>query len=227
MRGVPQDVFEYHAVMFTGLIHGKGRILSIARTAKGWRLRIQAGRLARGVRAGESLAVDGCCLTALGRGRTGRLVFDVVPETWRRTTLRHRAPGDRVNLERPLRWGQRLDGHLVQGHVDGVGEVQRLTRGRETRLRVSLARALSRYAIPKGSIALDGVSLTLAAVRPGAVEVALIPKTLRLTTLGLRRPGDRVNVEMDLLARLAARRARPSPRRSRGRLSGAPRAGRS
>ncbi len=217
--------------MFTGLVQGKGRILSLARTRKGWRLTVLGGRFIRGVRAGESVAVDGCCLTALRSAKAGRLAFDVVPETWRRTTLRHRAPGDRVNLERPLRWGQRLDGHLVQGHVDGVGTVSGMARGRETRLRVALPRGLARDAVSKGSIALDGVSLTIARASRSAVEVALIPKTLRLTTLGLRGPGDRVNVEMDLLAKLAGRAGRrrglPWPPRPWRRASGARPGGRS
>ncbi len=211
---------------------GKGRILSLARTRRGWRLMIQAGRLARRVRAGESFSVDGCCLTALRKGKAGRLAFDVVPETWRRTTLRHRAPGDRVNLERPLCWGQRLDGHLVQGHVDGMGKVTGMSQGRETRMQVSLPRGFARYAVLKGSIALDGVSLTIAKASRGNVAVALIPKTLRLTTLGLRRRGDLVNVEMDLLAKLAGgagerSRGRPWHPAPRRRSSGARPGGRS
>lgn len=205
--------------MFTGLVQGMGRIHSLSRTPKGWRLTVLAGRLARGIRAGDSVAVDGCCLTALRSAKDGRLAFDVVPETWRRTTLRDRAPGDRVNLERPLRWGQRLDGHLVQGHVDGIGTVSGMVRGRETRMRVALPRSLARYAVFKGSIALDGVSLTIARASGPVVDVALIPKTLRLTTLGLRRQGDHVNVEMDLLAKLAAR---VGGRAVGGRLRGLP-----
>ena len=215
--------------MFTGLVEGQGRIASLDRTRSGWRLSVLAGRLARGVRKGGSIAVDGCCLTALGAARRGLLSFDVVGETWKRTTLRYRKPGDPVNLERPLRWGDPLGGHLVQGHVDGTGRVLRPA----PRLVVSLPASLAPHAVRKGSIALDGVSLTLARVRGNAVEAALIPETLRITTLGLRKAGDRINVEMDRLARgLPALPRRPSrgrraPRRASGRSSGARRAWRS
>ena len=216
--------------MFTGLVEGKGRIVSLERTRSGWRLAVRAGRMARGVRKGGSVAVDGCCLTALGAARAGVLHFDVVPETWKRTTLRFRKPGDSVNLECPLCWGDPIGGHLVQGHVDGTGRVLRSG----PRLALALPKALARYAVPKGSIALDGVSLTIASCEKDRIEVALIPETLRVTTLGLRKLGERLNVEMDRLAAIRlpalprrptrAHRARPRPK---GRSSGARRASRS
>ena len=197
--------------MFTGLIEGQGRIVSLSPSGTARRLAVRAGRLARGVKRGDSVAVDGCCLTALSAARAGVLRFDVVGETWRLTTLSLRKPGDPVNLERPLRWGQRLGGHLVQGHVDGTSRV--LSPG--PRLRVRLPAALARQVVRKGSISLDGVSLTVAAKRGTVVEVALIPETLRKTTLGLRRPGDLLNVETDLLLR--KRRPRLPRRPTRGR----------
>ena len=204
--------------MFTGLVEGMGRIVSLEKVRAGHRLAVRAGRLARGLKRGDSLAVDGCCLTALSAAKAGMLRFDVVGETWKRTTLRFRSPGDPVNLERPLRWGQRLGGHLVQGHVEATGRV--LASG--PRFRVRLPASLARDAVKKGSIALDGVSLTVAAKRGKVVEIALIPETLRRTTLGLRRAGDLVNVETDLLS--PGRRGRP---RGSGRPAGARRAGRS
>ena len=217
--------------MFTGLVEGRGRIRSLRRAGAVWRLRVEGGRIARGVKPGGSVAVDGCCLTALGGARGGVLSFDVVAETWKRTTLKLRCPGDPVNLERPLRWGQRLGGHLVQGHVDGMARVLR----NGERLVVSLPPGLSRYALPKGSIALDGVSLTISARRQSRIEIALIPKTRRTTTLGARLAGDLVNVEVDLMvkARLPApprsrpSRGRPPRPRRRGRSAGVRRAGRS
>ena len=208
--------------MFTGLVQGLGEIIAVAPGPAGWRLAVRAGALARGVRRGDSVAVDGCCLTAMGAPKTGRLSFDVVPETWKRTTLRLRRPGDPVNLEKALRWGDPLGGHLVQGHVDGTGRV--LSR-KGARLRVALPKAALRCALTKGSIALDGVSLTIALRGPGWIEVALIPETLARTTLGRRAAGEAVNVEADLVAKaaLAGRRlrlpGRPRTRRrpSRGR----------
>lgn len=224
--------------MFTGLIRGSGRVLSVARHGRGWRLRL-AARGAWG-KAGDSVAVDGCCLTLAEPPAAGILAFDAVPETWRLTTLPDRRPGDRVNLERPLRWGEALHGHLVLGHVDARVRILRLRRAqRETRLRVALPASLAGYAARKGSVALDGVSLTIAALGRGWLETALIPETLKRTTLGGRRPGDRVNLEMDALAKLAGRPrrlvrllspVRPTRRaRSghRGRSTGARRAGRS
>jgi riboflavin synthase len=150
---------------------------------------------------GESVAVDGVCLTVAGRGE-GRFEADVVAETLARTTLGSLAPGSAVHLERALRLGDRLGGHLVQGHVDGMGEVRELRRrGGDVRLRMGLPLELRRYVALKGSIAVQGVSLTVAALDADAFEVALVPQTLSRTGLGRLQGGDRVNVEVDLLAR--------------------------
>lgn len=213
--------------MFTGIVEGTGRIASIRRSGRVWRLEIRAGRIGRGVRRGGSVAVNGCCLTALGAARSGVLRFDLVQETWRRTAFRRLRQGDRVNLERPLRWGQPLGGHLVLGHVDGTGRV--VSRTPDGRLKVALPAALRRWVVPKGSIALDGVSLTVARVLPAGLEAALIPETLRRTTLGAVRPGDPVNVEADLLLRKAwrLRRVRKAPPRPSRRPAGTGRALRS
>lgn len=195
--------------MFTGLVAAMGRVRSFAPSPAGARLVVEAGRLASEVSAGDSVAVDGCCLTAVAREGEA-LVFDVVPETLARTTLGDRRPGDRVNLELPLRPTDRLGGHFVQGHVDGVARVVWKRReGGGERMGVSIPDVLRGQVVAKGSIAVDGVSLTVAAVGAEAFEVALVPQTLQATTLGARREGDRVNVEGDILAKYVAALAGP------------------
>ena len=187
--------------MFTGLIESQGRVERAARSAAGARLAI-ACKLGGGpLRTGESIAVDGACLTVARRTAKG-FEADVVRETLARTTLGALATGDRVHLERALALGDRLGGHLVQGHVDAVARVVSLTRRKgDVRLTVEIPGALRRLVARKGSIALHGVSLTVAAVTSRSFEVALIPETLERTKLGSVRPGDALNVEADLLAR--------------------------
>jgi riboflavin synthase len=152
------------------------------------------------------VAVDGVCLTAVGRGE-GAVAFDLAPETLARTTLGSLRPGDEVNLERPVTPITRLGGHLVQGHVDGVAiVVDRKTEAESGAvLRIRLPEGSERYVVEKGSIAVDGVSLTVAAVDGEAFEVALVPHTLAATTLGRRGPGDRLNVEVDVVAKYVER----------------------
>ncbi|MHC4341377.1 MAG: riboflavin synthase [Planctomycetota bacterium] len=150
---------------------------------------------------GDSIAVDGCCLTVVERTEN-RLAFDVIPESLRRTTLGGRGEGDKVNLELPLRPTDRLGGHFVQGHVDAVAEVTALSReGDDVIMTFALPDAIREEVVEKGSVALDGVSMTVAGVGEGGFSVALIPHTLAVTTLGIRQPGDRVNVEGDILAK--------------------------
>jgi riboflavin synthase len=190
--------------MFTGLIEACGRVHAFRREGSGARLEI-AWELAHELTVGQSIAVAGVCLTVTGR--TGS-TFEVtaVDETLRRTTLGSRRAGDRVNLERSVRVGDRLDGHLVQGHVDGVAtvtEVRPVTVGRE--LGFSVTPDLHRFVAEKGSVALDGVSLTVADVTPRGFRVALIPHTLAVTTLSELRVGQHTNIEVDVVARYAAR----------------------
>lgn len=190
--------------MFTGLVQAMGRIESREERPEGVRLRILAGELATEAGIGDSVAVDGCCLTVVERG-PDRLAFDVVPETLRRTTLGGREPGHRVNLELPLRPSDRLGGHFVQGHVDAVTEMlERREEGGGVVCAFAVPPALAGHLVEKGSVALDGVSLTVAAVAGERFEVALIPHTLEVTTLGERRAGDTVNVEGDILAKYVA-----------------------
>jgi riboflavin synthase len=202
--------------MFTGLVEATGTVAALSGRGAEVRLRVRT-RLAAGLRRGQSIAVDGVCLTAAGRGRDW---FEAVlaPETLQRTTLGLRRAGDRVNLERPLRLGDPLGGHLVQGHVDGVGVVEEVRpEGSGVRVRVAFPAALAPFILEKGSIAVDGVSLTVAARSGRAFEVALIPETLRVTRLDGYAPGTPVNLEVDMLGRYvvasleAARAAVPAP----------------
>jgi riboflavin synthase alpha subunit len=193
--------------MFTGIVRERGRVVAADRNGGGVRLRIAAAQTADQAALGDSVAVAGCCLTVAATA-DGALEFDAVPETLARTTLGGLGAGAEVNLEPALRAGEPLGGHFVQGHVDGRGRVAALeAEGEGARLRVELAPELLRYCVEKGSVALDGVSLTIAALTAGAVEIALVPFTLEHTTLAALRPGDEVNVEVDLLAKYAERLA--------------------
>jgi riboflavin synthase len=193
--------------MFTGIVEHRGRLADIESHGEGSRLRIGCGALLDDAGIGESIAVNGCCLTVIER-RVGEFSAEAVPETLRRTTLGALAVGDAVNLERPLRIGDRLGGHMVQGHVDGVGEVTRVaTEGEGRRVTVAVPAELQRYVAEKGSIAVDGVSLTVARVVPGGCEIAYIPHTLAVTLAGGYGSGTRVNLEVDVIARYLARLA--------------------
>lgn len=199
--------------MFAGIIERVGKVVSAAsapRTrvggAQAHPLVIELGALADGLALGASVAVNGVCLTLAGLDRENG-TFDVVPETWSRSTLRALAAGDPVNLERSLRMGAPIDGHLVQGHVEGVGTVDRIDRGGgQWKLWVRVPAGLMAAIIPKGSIAIDGTSLTVVDVLADRCSVALVPTTLERTVLGSRAPGSPVNIETDLLARTVIQR---------------------
>jgi riboflavin synthase len=193
--------------MFTGIVEGTGTVVALAAAAdgSGARLRLAAPALAADLGVGDSIAVNGCCVTVAVAGAEG-FAADLVAETLRRTALGGLRPGDRVNLERPLPASGRLGGHLVQGHVDGVARVlERRRVGEGEEVRVEPPEDLERYLVEKGSVALDGVSLTVAAVGPGWFTVALVPHTLAVTTLGDRRPGDPLQLEVDILAKYVER----------------------
>jgi riboflavin synthase len=180
--------------VFTGLIQGTARVAAL----DGGRLRLQASL---DVADGESVAVNGVCLTATAVGEGG-FDADVMPETLRRTSLGGLAPGDHVNVELPLRPSDRLGGHVVQGHVDGTGTIDSITDEGFARLvRVAAPAELLRYVVEKGSIAVDGVSLTVSGVDDDGFTVSLIPETLERTTLGGAVPGRTVNLEVDVLAK--------------------------
>lgn len=195
--------------MFTGIIQHVGIVIGVAPTAAGKRLAIDLGPLAAGLQDGASVAVNGACLTASASGQNGSgsvVAFDVVPETLSRTTLGRLAAGERVNLERALRAGDALDGHMVQGHVDGLAKMHRIERqGGQVLLRLRAGRELVEQMVPKGSVTLAGVSLTLVEVAEESFSVALIPTTLERTMLGELRGGEEVNVEVDILGKYVRR----------------------
>jgi riboflavin synthase len=191
----------YRGGMFTGIIEEAGRIEQIRPGRKSTELSVRARKVTRGLRVGSSLAASGACLTVVG-ARRGVLKFDVLNETLRRTNFTALKRGDLVNLERPLRVDARLDGHFVQGHVDGVGVVRRFERvAKDYALEVSAPRALMRYIVEKGSIAVDGISLTIAAAKRNWFRVWIIPHTREVTNLSRSRAGDLVNLEVDILAK--------------------------
>jgi riboflavin synthase len=190
--------------VFTGIVQGTGRVVQVRSTPAGVRLVIDPQGWDHRPQVGESISIDGCCLTlAAPPGKDDLLAFDVVAETLSKTTLGSRAPGSRVNLERSLRATDLMGGHVVQGHVDGVGAVERVQSGADRRVWIRPPAPLMDFMVPKGSVSVEGVSLTLAGVEPaaGLFHVALIPTTLERTTLGDLKPGDRVNLEADVLAK--------------------------
>jgi riboflavin synthase len=191
--------------VFSGIVETVGSVLRLERSGAGARLAVDAGTVCEGVSRGDSVCVAGACLTAVEIAPP-RLVFDVSRETLERTTLGGFRPGRRVNLERALRAGDRIGGHFVQGHVDGVGSVQAFggTRGDRV-LRVALESDLLLLLVDKGSVAVDGVSLTVADLERDAFSVAVIPETISRTTLADLREGDGVNVEADILGKTVVR----------------------
>jgi riboflavin synthase len=190
--------------VFTGLVGTTGSVQAVERTAEGARIAV-AAPVAAELGRGDSVAVNGVCLTAVEVGE-GAFGADVMAETLRRSSLGPLEPGDRVNVELPLRAGDRLGGHFVQGHVDGLGTVAEVTPEGFARLvRVEAGPEIARYVVPKGSIAVDGVSLTVAAADDEGFTVSLIPETLERTTLGEAQPGRIVNLEVDVLAKYVER----------------------
>lgn len=189
--------------MFTGLVEEKGEVLSFHEMSESWRLRIRTSSIVEDLELGDSVAVNGCCLSAVEIN--SRVVsFDVLEETRRVTNLKNLDIGMNVNLERSLRFDGRVGGHFLTGHVDGQGIIKELGhRGRDIQLKVEAPMEFERYLVYKGCIAIDGISLTVADVTEGVMTVWLIPHTLQVTTLGNRKKGDSVNLEFDLLAKYA------------------------
>jgi riboflavin synthase len=187
--------------VFTGLIEEVGKVVATRASDHGTKLEIAAPRTAREARTGESIAVNGCCLTVTSR-RGDRLSFDLLEETIARTNLKKLRQNSRLNLERALRADGRLGGHFVQGHVDCVSRIIAFDRkGADVRLEVELPERFAHYVASKGSIALDGISLTVAEVLPKSFVVWIIPHTKRHTNLDRAKTGDLVNVEFDILAK--------------------------
>jgi riboflavin synthase len=192
--------------MFTGIVEELGAVRSVQHHDGGARIEIEARRVLDDVELGASIAVNGCCLTVVDHG-DGWWAADAVTETLDRTGLGDLRAGDPVNLERPVRLADRLGGHLVQGHVDAAGAVRAVEPLPDGSVRMAIAAPASvlRYVVEKGSITVDGTSLTVAACTVDDFTVALIPHTLAVTTLGTTRPGDTVNLEVDVLAKYVER----------------------
>ena len=191
--------------MFTGIVRESGRVAATSPANGALRLEIEAPQTARRVAVGDSVAVNGCCLTAVAVG-DGRLSFDAVPETLDRTTLGRLAPGAKVNIEPAVSAGEPLGGHYVQGHVDGIGRVRAVEREADgLRVWIEAPEHVLRYCVEKGSITVEGVSLTVAALAEAAFAVALVPHTLAATTLGDIGPGSELNLEADVLAKYVER----------------------
>ena len=197
--------------MFTGIVEELGTVEQIEPQSDAVRLTVRAGRVLEDAALGDSIAVNGCCLTVVSTGSTdGSTVdlwtADVMAETLAKTGLGSLEPGDRVNLERAVTVGSRLGGHLVQGHVDAVGHVVRRDPGEHWDVvTISMPGDLAPYLVDKGSITVDGVSLTVVEAGDDRFTVSLIPETLRRTTLGFRQPGDAVNLEVDVIGKYVAR----------------------
>ena len=187
--------------MFTGLIEEIGTVEELVPLGDAVRIAVRAPKVTQDAAAGDSIAVDGVCLTVVDNA-SGTFTADVMRETLDRSRLGSYAPGSRVNLERALAAGQRMGGHIVQGHVDGVAEVVSRTASEHWEVvRFTLPQQLNRYVVEKGSIAVNGTSLTVSAVSEGYFEVSLIPTTLSGTTAGALQPGDPVNLEVDVVAK--------------------------
>jgi|SRR5580704_13503921 riboflavin synthase len=191
--------------MFTGIVEETGVVAAIKLKAKAIELTVRAKVCGRGLKAGDSIAVNGCCLTAVKitpRGAGKLIRFDLLTETWKRTNLQFARVGSLVNLERSLAVGARLDGHFVTGHIDGTGKTVRWERaGQDHVLEIAAPPDVMRYVVFKGSITVDGISLTVAAVRKKSFRVWIIPHTYKVTALRERSVGDAVNLEADILGK--------------------------
>ncbi|MEH0401764.1 riboflavin synthase [[Kitasatospora] papulosa] len=191
--------------MFTGIVEELGEVTAVEKLDDAFCFRLRGPVVTEGAKHGDSIAVNGVCLTVVDLGEN-EFTADVMAETLDRSSLGALAPGSRVNLERPMALGGRLGGHLVQGHVDGTGHiVERKVSENWELVTVSLPAGLARYVVEKGSITVDGVSLTVVDAGPDFFTISLIPTTLALTTLGLKQPGDPVNLEVDVLAKYVER----------------------
>ena len=191
--------------MFTGIVEETGTVERIKPTAKSIELTVRANLCGRGLKLGASLAVNGCCLTVVKvatRGKSKLAQFDLLKETWQRTNLQFAKPGSLVNLERPLRTDGNLGGHFVTGHIDGVGKITKWERmGQDHVLDIAAPPEVMRYVVFKGSMAIDGISLTVAGVGKNSFRIWIIPHTYEVTALRERKTGDAVNLEADLIGK--------------------------
>ena len=202
--------------MFTGIVEETGTVESIKPTGKSIGLTVRANVGGRGLKIGASVAVNGCCLTVVNislHGKARLIRFDLLQESWRRINLQFARPGSLVNLERPLRAGDEFGGHFVTGHVDGLGKIIRWERaGQDHVLDIAAPADVRRYLVPKGSITVDGISLTVAAVSKNSFRIWIIPHTFEITALRERKVGDAVNLEADLLGKYVKKFLSPRER---------------
>ncbi|MEU4267677.1 riboflavin synthase [Streptomyces sp. NPDC026092] len=196
--------------MFTGIVEELGEVTAVEKLADASRFRLRGPLVTEGAKHGDSIAVNGVCLTVVEHG-DGEFTADVMAETLKRSSLGALDVGSRVNLERPMAVGERLGGHIVQGHVDGTGTILDRTPSENWEIvRVALPAHLSRYVVEKGSITVDGVSLTVVEAAEDWFTISLIPTTLALTTLGIKKSGDPVNLEVDVIAKYVERLLGPN-----------------
>jgi riboflavin synthase len=189
--------------MFTGIVKGTGMVTSILKSKSGAEtiIRVRLGKFGRGLKRGDSVCINGACLTATKLSKD-EAEFQMIAETIRRTNLGHIKAGEMVNIERSLRVGDRLEGHFVLGHVDGTGIIENIQKmASETIIWIKLDKGLAKLLVPKGSIAVDGISLTVVGLEADRISISLIPHTLKVTTLGVKRKGDLVNIETDMLGK--------------------------
>ena len=195
--------------MFTGIVEETGTVESVKPTGKSIGLTVRANVGGRGLKIGASVALNGCCLTAVkisSRGKAKLIQFDLLQESWQRTNFQFTKPGSLVNLERSLRAGDELGGHFVTGHVDGLGKIIRWERAEQAHvLDIAAPADVRRYLVPKGSITVDGISLTVATVSKNGFRIWIIPHTFEITALRERKVGDAVNLEADLLGKYVAK----------------------
>ncbi len=190
--------------MFTGIIEGQGTLAAIQSAENGRRFVFAVEFPLAEIRIGDSIAANGVCLTVVSFSGN-RFAADVSPETLEKTTFGNARVGDRINIERAMRFSDRIGGHLVSGHVDGIGRIREKIRSANAlRVTIQTPEPVHKYMIPKGSVAVDGVSLTLNDCRPDVFEVSVIPHTARMTTVGTKRPDDSVNIEADLIGKYVA-----------------------
>jgi riboflavin synthase len=201
--------------MFTGIVEELGEVVAVEELGDSSRFRLRGPLVTKGAKHGDSICVNGVCLTVVETA-DGEFTADVMAETLSRSSLGALGPGSRVNLERPMELGGRLGGHLVQGHVDGTGTVLSRTPGEHWEIvRIGLPAELARYVVEKGSITVDGISLTVVEAAADSFTVSLIPTTLALTTLGVKQPGDPVNLEVDVVAKYVERLLSSRPEAAR------------
>jgi riboflavin synthase len=190
--------------MFTGIVEGLGKIVKFEKKTgnrSSAKMKISLGKLARGLHVGDSVSIDGVCLTAVNIARD-IAEFEMIEETIKKTSLGSLASGDKVNIERSLRVGDRLEGHFVLGHVDGVGIIKKIEKQpKQVKIWIKLPKQLSKYVIQKGSITVDGISLTVVDKQKNKISVSIIPHTMMITKLVLKKIGDKVNIETDVLGK--------------------------